>query len=72
MLAVESQQVVLSEDISQSIRNIVLNAVMFHLVWGAIFGFIISCLLRIRLFRIKQHYKDIVNIAASRYGHTRN
>jgi predicted transcriptional regulator len=61
-LAVESQQAVLSEDINQSIRNIVLNAVVFHLVWGAIFGFIISCLLRIRLFRIKQHYNDIINI----------
>jgi hypothetical protein len=55
-LAVESQQVVLSEDINQSIRNIVLNAAGFHLVWGAIFGFIISCLLRIRPFRIKQHW----------------
>jgi hypothetical protein len=31
-LAVESQQAVLSEDINQSIRNIVLNAVVFHLV----------------------------------------
>ena len=61
-LAIESQRAVLSEDINQSIRNIVLNALAFHLVWGAIFGFIISCLLRIRLFRIKQHYKDIVNI----------
>ena len=28
----------------------------------AIFGFILSCLLRIRLFRIKEHYKDIINI----------
>ena len=62
MLAIESQQAVLSEDINQSIRNIVLNAVVFHLVWGAIFGFIISCLLRIRVYRIKQHYKDIVDI----------
>ena len=26
------------------------------------FGFIISSLLRIRLLRIKEHYKDIVNI----------
>ena len=62
MLAIESQQAVLSEDINQSIRNIVLNAIAFHLAWGAIFGFIISCLLRIRVYRIKQHYKDIVDI----------
>jgi hypothetical protein len=62
MLAMESQDPVFSEDINQSIRNITLIAIAFHLIWGAIFGFIISSLLRIRLFRIKQHYKDIVNI----------
>jgi hypothetical protein len=62
MLAIESQHIVLSENINQSIRNIALSAIAFHLVWGAIFGFIISSLLRIRLFKIKQHYKDIVNI----------
>ena len=39
-----------------------LNAVAFHLAWGAIFGFIIHYLLRIRVYRIKQHYKDIVDI----------
>ena len=62
LLSIESQQAVLSEDINQTIRNIVVSAITFHLVWGAIFGFILSCLLRIRLFRIKQHYKDIINI----------
>ena len=62
MLAVESQHIVLSENINQSIRNIALSAITFHLIWGAILGFIISSLLRIRLFKIKQHYKDIVNI----------
>jgi predicted transcriptional regulator len=61
-LAIESQDPVFSEDINQSIRNITLAAIAFHLIWGAIFGFIISSLLRIRLFRIKQHYNDIVNI----------
>ncbi|MGH9982786.1 MAG: hypothetical protein ACRD8W_02380 [Nitrososphaeraceae archaeon] len=62
MLAVESQRAVISEDINSSIRNITLIAIAFHLIWGAIFGYIISSLLRIRLFRIKQHYNDIVNI----------
>jgi len=62
MLAIESQDPVFSEDINQSIRNITLTAIAFHLIWGALFGFIISSLLRIRLFRIKQHYNDIVNI----------
>ena len=62
ILAIESQDPVSSEDIIQSITNITLIAIAFHLIWGAIFGFIISSLLRIRLFRIKQHYNDIVNI----------
>ena len=62
LLGIESQQAVLSEDINQAIGNIVVSAIIFHLVWGAIFGFILSCLLRIRLFRIKEHYKDIINI----------
>jgi hypothetical protein len=62
LLAIESQRIVLSENINQSIRNIAISSIAFHLVWGAIFGFIMSSLLRIRLFKIKQHYKDIVNI----------
>ena len=62
LLAIESQHIVLSENITQSIRNIAISAIAFHLVWGAIFGFIISSLLRMRLYKIKQHYKDIVNI----------
>jgi hypothetical protein len=62
VLAMESQKTMVSEDINLSIRNITLVAIGFHLIWGAIFGFIISSLLRIRLFRIREHYKDIVNI----------
>ena len=61
-LAIQSQQTVISENINSSIRNITLIAIAFHLIWGAVFGIIISSLLRIRLFRIRQHYKDIVNI----------
>jgi hypothetical protein len=37
-------------------------AILFHMIWGAIFGFIMSSLLRIRVFKIKQHYVDIINI----------
>lgn len=62
ILAMESQRALVSEDINQSITNITLAAIGFHLIWGAIFGFIISSLLRIRLFGIKQHYRDTVNI----------
>ncbi|MDQ3837250.1 MAG: hypothetical protein M3270_10015 [Thermoproteota archaeon] len=38
-----------SNNIGQSFTNIAISAALFHIVWGAIFGFIISSLLRIRL-----------------------
>ncbi len=44
--AIESKHAVFSIDVNQSIRNIALSAIVFHLVWGAIFGFIISSLAR--------------------------
>jgi predicted transcriptional regulator len=62
IMAVGSQQAVFSEDVNQSIGNITFIAISFHLIWGAIFGIIVSSLLRIRLFKIKQHYRDIINI----------
>lgn len=62
ILAIGSRQAVFSEDVNLSIRNITLIAILFHLIWGAIFGIIVSSLLRIRLFKIKQHYNDIINI----------
>ena len=62
ILAVSSQKVILSEQISRSVINISLIAILFHMIWGAIFGFIMSSLLRIRVFKIKQHYVDIINI----------
>jgi hypothetical protein len=37
-----------SNNLSQSFRGIAISAVAFHIVWGAIFGFIFSSLLRIR------------------------
>jgi hypothetical protein len=37
-------------DVSQSFRGIALSAIMFHLMWGAMFGYIVSSLARIRLF----------------------
>ena len=32
------------------------------MIWGAIFGFILSSLLRIRVYKIRQHYTDIINV----------
>ena len=37
-----------SDNLSQSFRGIAISAVAFHIIWGAIFGFIISSLLRNR------------------------
>ena len=62
VLAIASQRPILSEDLSHSTTNIALMAIVFHMIWGAIFGFIMSSLLRIREFKIKQHYVDIINI----------
>jgi hypothetical protein len=49
--AVESKHAVFSEDINQSIRNIAFSAIVFHLLWGAIFGFITSSLVRASSFQ---------------------
>ena len=44
--------------INQSIRNIALTAIGFHLIWGAIFGYIMTSLLRIRAFKIDHNKVD--------------
>jgi hypothetical protein len=36
-------------NLGQSLRGIATSAIAFHIVWGAIFGFLISSLLRIRI-----------------------
>jgi hypothetical protein len=36
-------------NLGQSLRGIAISAIAFHIVWGAIFGFIISSLLRIKI-----------------------
>jgi hypothetical protein len=38
-----------SNNLAQSFSGIAISAIAFHIVWGAIFGFIISSLLRIRI-----------------------
>jgi hypothetical protein len=62
ILAIAWQKTVLAEQLSHSIINIALMAIVFHLVWGAIYGYAMSSLLRIRVYKIRQHYKDIMNI----------
>jgi hypothetical protein len=62
ILAIAWQKAILADQLSHSITNIALIAIVFHVIWGAIFGFAISSLLRIRVYKIEQHYKDIMNI----------
>ena len=50
-----------SNNLSQSFRGIAVSAVAFHILWGAIFGFIISSLLRIR-FRSALSYASSSDI----------
>jgi hypothetical protein len=38
-----------SNNLGQSFRGIAISAIAFHIVWGAIFGYIFSSLLRIRI-----------------------
>src|SRR5688500_8460743 len=38
------------DNLGQSFSGIAISAIVFHVVWGAIFGYIISSLLRIRIY----------------------
>jgi hypothetical protein len=53
LIGVETNHMVLSDDIYQSTRGIAISAILFHIIWGAIFGFVISSLLQIRAYRSK-------------------
>lgn len=44
-------------NLSQSFRGIAISAVAFHIIWGAIFGFIISSLLRIKIYKNNRRHK---------------
>jgi hypothetical protein len=45
------------DNLGQSFRGITISAILFHVVWGAIFGFIISSLLRIRIYNKNIRHK---------------
>jgi hypothetical protein len=46
-----------SDNLSQSFRGIAISAIAFHIIWGAIFGFIISSLLRIKIYKNNRSHK---------------
>jgi hypothetical protein len=45
------------DNLGQSFSGIAISAVAFHIVWGAIFGFIISSLLRISIYNNSRRHK---------------
>ena len=53
LIGVETSHMVLSDDVYQSTRGIAVSAILFHIIWGLIFGFVISSLLRIQAYRNK-------------------
>jgi hypothetical protein len=44
-------------NLGQSFRGIAISAIAFHIIWGAIFGFIISSLLRIGIYNNNRMHK---------------
>ena len=50
----ELQYPLLSEDMNQLIQKIALGAIAFHLIWGAIYSYIMRSLVRIREFKIRR------------------
>jgi hypothetical protein len=51
LLAVSTNHPILSDNINESFRGIAISAIVFHIIWGAIFGFIASSLLRAKAFK---------------------
>ena len=45
------------DNLGQSFNGIAISAIVFHVVWGAIFGFIFSSLLRIRIYNKNRRHE---------------
>jgi hypothetical protein len=43
----------------QPVLGIALSAIAFHLVWGAIFGYMSSAFLRIKAFKMSRREEDM-------------
>jgi hypothetical protein len=44
-------------NLDQSFRGIAISAIVFHVVWGAIFGYMISSLLRIKIYNKNRRHE---------------
>jgi hypothetical protein len=51
LLALNTNLSISTSEINQFMQTIALSSVLFHLVWGALFGFIIGSLFRIKSYR---------------------
>ena len=51
LLALTTNFSISTSEINQFIQTAALTSVLFHLVWGALFGFIISSVFRIKSYR---------------------
>lgn len=59
LLAVGIHRSLLSDDLDQFTRSISISAIAFHMIWGGIFGFIASSLLRIKAFK-SQKWRNVL------------
>ena len=61
ILALEQNNAQFSEfdinNLDQSFRGIAISAIFFHVVWGAIFGYMISSLLRIKIYNKNRRHE---------------
>jgi hypothetical protein len=46
-----------NNNLDQSFRGIAISAIVFHVVWGAIFGYMISSLLRIKIYNKNRRHE---------------
>jgi hypothetical protein len=50
-----NQKILQSSEMSQFVVMVSIGAIAFHLLWGAIFGFIMTSMIRIRARRVDHH-----------------
>lgn len=52
LVAIGSNKPTSPADISQFVGTVTIGAIVFHLIWGAIFGYIMSSMTRIKAYRM--------------------
>jgi hypothetical protein len=52
LVAIGSNKPTSPADIGQFVETVTIDAIAFHLIWGAIFGYMMSSMIRIRAYRM--------------------